>query len=100
MTVLARASSNLPSSQSSQLTRLKASRAVRQSNMVMSPMGLGTKNRCAGEGQQQFSSQSVESVLSCIVSSRYLATAGEQTEDFICAVVVVIYIVCKLVRPL
>jgi hypothetical protein len=27
--------------------------------MVMSPMGLGTKNHYAGEGQQQFSSQSV-----------------------------------------
>jgi hypothetical protein len=26
--------------------------------MVMSPAGLGTKNNCAGEGQQQFSSQS------------------------------------------
>jgi hypothetical protein len=25
--------------------------------MVMSPAGLGTKNNCAGEGQQQFSSQ-------------------------------------------
>jgi hypothetical protein len=27
--------------------------------MVMSPVGLGTKNYCAGEGQQQFVSQSV-----------------------------------------
>jgi hypothetical protein len=26
--------------------------------MVMSPAGLGTKNNCAGEGQQKFSSQS------------------------------------------
>jgi hypothetical protein len=25
--------------------------------MVMSPVGIGTKNHCAGEGQQQFSSQ-------------------------------------------
>jgi hypothetical protein len=25
--------------------------------MVISPVGLGTKNHCAGEGQQQFSSQ-------------------------------------------
>jgi hypothetical protein len=31
---------------------LKAPRAVRQWNMVMSPAGLGTKNDCAGEGQQ------------------------------------------------
>jgi hypothetical protein len=30
----------------------------------MSPVGLGTKNHCAGEGQQQFSSQSV-SWVSC-----------------------------------
>jgi hypothetical protein len=28
--------------------------------MVMSPLGLGTKNHCAGKGQQQFSSQSVK----------------------------------------
>jgi hypothetical protein len=26
--------------------------------MVMSPTGLGNKNDCAGEGQQQFTSQS------------------------------------------
>jgi hypothetical protein len=41
--------------------RLKAPRAVRQQNIVMNPVGLGTKNHCAGEGQQQFSSQSVSS---------------------------------------
>jgi hypothetical protein len=28
--------------------------------MVMSPTGLETKNNCAGEGQQQFSSQQSE----------------------------------------
>jgi hypothetical protein len=28
--------------------------------MIMSPVGLGTKNRYAGEDQQQFSSESVE----------------------------------------
>jgi hypothetical protein len=28
--------------------------------MVMSPAGLGTKNNCAGERQQQFSSQSAD----------------------------------------
>jgi hypothetical protein len=32
--------------------------------MVMSPVGLGTKNRCAGEGQEQFSSQSVSQSVS------------------------------------
>jgi hypothetical protein len=36
---------------------LKAPRAVRQWNMVMRPMGPGTKNHCAGEDLQQFSSQ-------------------------------------------
>jgi hypothetical protein len=36
---------------------LKAPRAVRVQNM-MSPVGLGTKNYCTGEGQQQFSSES------------------------------------------
>jgi hypothetical protein len=29
-------------------------RAVRQQNRVMSPVGLGAKNNCAGEDQQQF----------------------------------------------
>jgi hypothetical protein len=33
-----------------------APRAVREYNAVMSPVGLGTKNNCAGEVQQQFSS--------------------------------------------
>jgi hypothetical protein len=27
-------------------------RALTQENMVMSPAGVGTKNECAGEGQQ------------------------------------------------
>jgi hypothetical protein len=40
---------------------LKASRAAREQNMVMSPVGIGTKNHCAGEDQQQFSSQSESS---------------------------------------
>jgi hypothetical protein len=31
-----------------------------EQNVVMSPMGLGNKNHCAGEDQQQFSSQSEE----------------------------------------
>jgi hypothetical protein len=31
-------------------------------NMVMSPVGLGTKNHSAGEGQQKFSSYSVSEV--------------------------------------
>jgi hypothetical protein len=37
---------------------LKAPRAVRQLNMVMSPVGLGTKSHCAGEDQKKSSSQS------------------------------------------
>jgi hypothetical protein len=31
--------------------------------MSMGPLGLGTKNNCAGEGRQQFSSQSVREPL-------------------------------------
>jgi hypothetical protein len=31
--------------------------------MVMSPVGLGTKTHCAGEGQQQFKSQSERKTL-------------------------------------
>jgi hypothetical protein len=32
----------------------KIPRVVRQKNMVMSPVGLGTKNHCDCMGQQQF----------------------------------------------
>jgi hypothetical protein len=39
-------------------------------------------------------------VVSCIVSSCYLATTSKQTEDFICAVVVVICRVCDSVKLL
>jgi hypothetical protein len=45
--------------------------------MAMSPVGLGTKNNCAGKGQQQFSGQSVESVLGCTASSSYLAKTND-----------------------
>jgi hypothetical protein len=69
----------------------------------MGPVGLETKNHCTGKGHQQLHSQSVsqsrKSALSCSVSSRYLAMTSEQTENFMCAVVVV-YIVCKPVRLL
>jgi hypothetical protein len=50
--------------------------------MVMSPAVLGPKNYYAGEDQQQFNRQAVESILSFIVSDRYLVTVNEQTEDF------------------
>jgi hypothetical protein len=66
----------------------------------MRPLELRTKNDCAVEGQQQFTRQKVQSVFNCIVSSHYLSTASEQTEDFVCAVVVVMYGVCKSVRLL
>jgi hypothetical protein len=33
--------------------------------MVMSRVELGTKNRCAGEGQNKFSSQSVSELYYC-----------------------------------
>jgi hypothetical protein len=41
------------------LGRLNAPRAVRELNMAMSPVELGTKSHRAGESQQQFSSPSV-----------------------------------------
>jgi hypothetical protein len=41
----------------------------------------------------------VQSFFSCNVNSCYLVT-GEQTEDFMCAAVAVIYRVCKSVRLL
>jgi hypothetical protein len=31
----------------------------RKKNMLMSPVGLGTKSHCTGEGQQNFSSKSI-----------------------------------------
>jgi hypothetical protein len=37
----------------------KTPRAIRYLNIVISPMGLITKNHCAGEGQQQFRNRSV-----------------------------------------
>jgi hypothetical protein len=37
----------------------KAPRTDRQQNVVMNPVGLGTKNECAGEAPQQFRSQSI-----------------------------------------
>jgi hypothetical protein len=44
---------------------------------VMRPMGLGTMNHCAGEGQQHFSSQSViprpRGVLPSVASTRWAA---------------------------
>jgi hypothetical protein len=80
------------------------------------------RNDCTGEGQQQFNrpklvghqslfgnaqfwfySQSEVAepavrVLICIVSSRYLATTSEQAEDFMCAVDIVMYRLCKSLR--
>jgi hypothetical protein len=43
---------------------LKALRAIRQYNMVIIPVGLGTENYCAVEKQQQFSSHSVSQSIS------------------------------------
>jgi hypothetical protein len=37
---------------------------------------------------------------SCIVSSRYIATTGEQTDDCTCFVVIKTYRVCKSVKLL
>jgi hypothetical protein len=73
--------------------------------MVMSSTLLETKNYCAGEDQQQCTphiDRPNRSALSYIVSSRYLSTIIEQTEDFtrICAVVIATNRVCKSVRVL
>jgi hypothetical protein len=47
--------------------------------MVLNPVGLRTKNNCAGEGQQQFSSQSVnELVVSELPSSEDVSTKAEE----------------------
>jgi hypothetical protein len=50
--------------------------------VVVSPAELGTKNDCAGEDYQQFTLPDPnESVSRYIVSSLYLATISEQTEN-------------------
>jgi hypothetical protein len=51
MTVLARASSNLPDRNSFERSH---DSKLGDKNLVMSPAGPGTKNDRAGEGQQQF----------------------------------------------
>jgi hypothetical protein len=55
MAVLVRASSSLTDLTNQQDSQESHdSGVVRQQNMVISPMGSGTENDCAGEGQQQF----------------------------------------------
>jgi hypothetical protein len=44
-------------------------------NVVMNPVGLGTKNHCAGEDHQQFGNQSVSQPASQLVSQ------GEKTSQ-------------------
>jgi hypothetical protein len=57
--------------------------------MVIISSGLGYKNDSTGEPQQQFTRHSSsESVLSYIVSSRYVETTIEQTDDFTYSVIV------------
>jgi hypothetical protein len=76
--------------------------------------GTEASNDCAGEGQERFNRPKLVSRQSlfgsaqfwfdsqsevlepavCIVSSRYLATTSEQTENFMCAVVIVIQTPC------
>jgi hypothetical protein len=48
----------------------------------MSPVGLGTKNHCAGEGQQQFSSQSSTPILYSLYINDALAAPGTQLALF------------------
>jgi hypothetical protein len=45
--------------------------------MFMNPVGLRTKNHCAGEGQQQFSSQSISSAKSTVSCRLECAVSGE-----------------------
>jgi hypothetical protein len=62
-------------------------------------MGLKTKNNYPGEEQQQFSSQSVERALSCIIRHRYEAATSEDIadrKDIVFAVL--IFIVCRSVN--
>jgi hypothetical protein len=73
-----------------QRERLKLPTAVREYNMIMSPVRLGTKKHCAGEGQHQFSSQSVnyrtKRVVTQLRKSWYSGTnndsAGEDQQQF------------------
>jgi hypothetical protein len=63
----------------------------------MTPVGLGTRNHCAGEDQQKFSSQSVAAMILLrdgtrgigisFVRIRYQAMVFEDTEDLAYAVV-------------
>jgi hypothetical protein len=62
---------------------------------------VNTKNdRVMGDQQQFTLPDPSESVLCYIVSRRYLATTGEQTEYSTCSVVLMTYRVCKSVRLL
>jgi hypothetical protein len=66
-------------------------------------MGPETIIEYAGEGQQQFTRPTAaDSILSCTVSRRCLATTSDdrKTENFVCAVVVVICTVRELMRLL
>jgi hypothetical protein len=49
----------LGENQSPKESGLKTLRAVRERIMVVSPMGLGTKNHCAGEGEESVGLQGV-----------------------------------------
>jgi hypothetical protein len=63
--------------------------------MVMVPTGLETNNVCTGS---ILTNCPIDGQSEAEVSSQQPRTACEQTEDFMCAVVVVIYGVCKSVR--
>jgi hypothetical protein len=60
--------------------------------MVMSPMGLGTKNHCASEGQQQFSSQPVSQPVS---QSVIVEQPTNIIHSVISQIVIVIFITMK-----
>jgi hypothetical protein len=71
------------------MSGLKALRAARQQNRVMSLAGFWTKNHCAVEGQQQFSCQSVSHIHRCrvvreksMIMSPKNECAGEGQQQF------------------
>jgi hypothetical protein len=99
--VLERDSSNLAVSQSviqSTQEYFQYSQSLERVKYGHVSRGTRNKNGYAGKGQQQFSRQTVHSVFSCGVSSRYLATTSEQTEGFTYAVFAVNCRVCKTMR--
>jgi hypothetical protein len=54
--------------------RLEGFQSCQTVSVIIGSMGFGTKHCCAGEGQQQFSSQSVMYYIEMICSGQWLNT--------------------------